>query len=134
MLAALALVAALPVAAGDLSITVEGVRSDKGELRVALFVEEGWLDEKRRVDGAIVKAAMPSVRLVIPNVKPGTYGLAGYHDENGNGKHDTNFIGLPIEGYGFSRDAPVRLAPPAFDDARFEVPPEGAAVTFRMRY
>lgn len=134
VLAALAFLAAAPALGGDVSVTVEGLRNARGDVRIGLFVAEGWLDDRRTVGYAVGKAAPPSVRLVIPNVPPGTYGIAGYHDENGNGKHDTNFLGLPLEGYGFSRDAPVRLAPPAFDDARFEVPPEGAAVTLRMRY
>ena len=52
-------------------------------------------------------------------IKPGTYALAIHHDENLNNEMDTNFLGMPNEGYGFSNDARVFLAPPTFDAASF---------------
>ena len=113
---------------------IEGLRSDKGDIRLGLFVKEGWLDDGKEVGHAIEKAALPVTRIVLHDVAPGIYGIAVFHDENGNGKHDTNFLGLPLEGYGFSRDAPIMLGPPKFDDAKFELTDRGAEVRFKMRY
>jgi uncharacterized protein (DUF2141 family) len=129
----IALAAAAPAPAGDLVVTIDGLRSDKGDVRLGLFRKEGWLDDARTVGHAVVKAAVPT-RIVMPNVPPGVYGIAVFHDENGNGKHDKNFFGLPLEGYGFSRDAPIMLGPPKFDDAMFEVTEQGAELRFKMRY
>jgi uncharacterized protein (DUF2141 family) len=129
----LALAVAAPAQAGDLVVTIDGLRSDKGNVRLGLFRKEGWLDDARTVGHAVVKAALPT-RIVMPDVPPGVYGIAVFHDENANGKHDTNFFGLPLEGYGFSRDAPIMLGPPKFDDAMFEVTGQGAELRFRMRY
>ena len=129
----LALVAAAPAKAGDLVVTIDGLRSDKGDVRLGLFRREGWLDDAKTVGHAVVKAALPT-RIVMPNVPAGTYGIAVFHDENGNGKHDTNFFGLPLEGYGFSRDAPIMLGPPKFEDAMFAVTEQGAELHFKMRY
>ena len=129
----LALVAAAPALAGDIVVTIDGLRSDKGDVRLGLFRQEGWLDDARTVGHAVVKAALPT-RIVLPNMPPGIYGIAVFHDENGNGKHDTNFFGLPLEGYGFSRDAPIMLGPPKFEDALFEVTEQGAELRFKMRY
>jgi uncharacterized protein (DUF2141 family) len=128
-----ALAAAAPAQAGDLVVTIDGLRSDKGDVRLGLFRKEGWLDDARTVGHAVVKATL-STRIVMPNVPPGVYGIAVFHDENGNGKHDTNFFGLPLEGYGFSRDAPIMLGPPKFDDAMFEVTEQGGEQRFKMRY
>jgi uncharacterized protein (DUF2141 family) len=127
------LAAAAPALAGDLVVTIDGLRSDKGNVRLGLFRKDGWLDDARTVGHAVVRATLPT-RIVLPNVPPGVYGIAVFHDENGNGKHDTNFLGLPLEGYGFSRDAPIMLGPPKFDDAMFEVTQQGAELRFRMRY
>jgi len=128
-----ALAAVAPALAGDVVVTIDGLRSDKGDVRLGLFRKEGWLDDARTVGHAVVKATLPT-RIVVPNVPPGIYGIAVFHDENGNGKHDTNFFGLPLEGYGFSRDAPIMLGPPKFEDALFEVTEQGAELRFKMRY
>ena len=44
------------------------------------------------------------------------------HDENDNKKLDTNLIGIPKEGFGYSKDAMGRFGPPKFDDAVLTVP------------
>jgi uncharacterized protein (DUF2141 family) len=45
--------------------------------------------------------------------------VAVFHDENGNGTVDRNFIGLPAEGFGFSRRSPLRV--PSFSETSFDV-------------
>ena len=40
-----------------------------------------------------------------PGIEPGTYAVSLFHDENSNGKLDTNFLGIPREGVGASNDA-----------------------------
>jgi uncharacterized protein (DUF2141 family) len=54
------------------------------------------------------------------DIPPGTYALAVIHDENMNGKLDTNWLGIPTEGYGFSNDAKALLSAPSFSDASFQ--------------
>jgi uncharacterized protein (DUF2141 family) len=41
---------------------------------------------------------------------------------------------MPKEGYGFSRDAPVNMAPPEFDDAVFEHGTGRQELAIKMRY
>ena len=36
------------------------------------------------------------------NLPPGTYAVGAYHDENNNDHMDTDFLGLPSEGYALS--------------------------------
>ena len=48
-----------------------------------------------------------------------SYALAVIHDENMNGKLDTNRLGMPTEGYGFSNDAKAFLRAPSFSAASF---------------
>ncbi len=50
----------------------------------------------------------------------GDYAIALIHDENGNNKLDT-FMGIPREGFGFSRNPAIRFGPPKFASARFAV-------------
>ncbi len=50
----------------------------------------------------------------------GDYAIALIHDENSNNKLDT-FMGIPREGFGFSRNPAIRFGPPKFDSAQFRV-------------
>ncbi|MBC8009694.1 MAG: DUF2141 domain-containing protein [Burkholderiales bacterium] len=55
------------------------------------------------------------------DLAPGSYALAAVHDENESGEMDTNWIGMPREGMGFSRDPKSFLGPPKFKDSVLEV-------------
>jgi uncharacterized protein (DUF2141 family) len=63
----------------------------------------------------------------------GTYAVAVVHDENANGRLDT-FAKIPREGYGFSRNAPVRFGPPEFGEASFRLTPGRNIQVIRVRY
>src|SRR3546814_16611886 len=65
---------------------------------------------------------------------PGTYAIAIYHDENGDRKFDRSMLGLPEEGYGFSNNAAVVLAPPSFDAVKFKAADGVTHVDITMRY
>jgi uncharacterized protein (DUF2141 family) len=52
-------------------------------------------------------------------IAPGTYAVALFHDENGDGKLDTNFMGVPREGVGVSNNKLRSFGPPRWDDAKF---------------
>lgn len=128
---ALALFAA-SAQAGDLSITVDGVKSSQGQIMVALYDSaDGFL--KRTVKTGAAPAANGSTKLTIKDVPAGEYGFALFHDANGNGKMDKNMMGIPSEDYAFSNNALGNMGPPSFEQARFSVPAAGAATTVSLR-
>jgi uncharacterized protein (DUF2141 family) len=47
--------------------------------------------------------------------------VAVFHDENGNGKLDRNFIGIPKEGVGASNNRRHAMGPPTWDESKFAV-------------
>ena len=57
----------------------------------------------------------------VPNLRPGKYAVRYYHDENMNGKMETNLVGKPTEGYGFSNNVIGKFGPPPFEKWLFEV-------------
>ena len=59
--------------------------------------------------------------LTINNLKPGSYSFKYFHDKNNNNKIDTNFIGIPKEGFGFANNAMNKFGPPDFKKTIFEV-------------
>ncbi len=111
--------------AATLTVTIEGARNRQGAVRAALFRDaEHWLkpDGAARADiAALDSVTGDSVIFVYADLSAGRYALSVFQDANGDGKLDTNPAGLPIEPYGFSRDARGRFGPPAFDDAAIDV-------------
>jgi uncharacterized protein (DUF2141 family) len=55
------------------------------------------------------------------NVKEGTYALFIFHDANNNNKIDKNFLGMPKEGYGASKNKLPFAAAPKYDENKFDV-------------
>ncbi|MEO7035441.1 MAG: DUF2141 domain-containing protein [Polyangiaceae bacterium] len=93
------------------------VRGEQGVVRCGLFTEKGWL--KTPVQGAVALIHARVALCVFRGVPKGVYGISAFHDQNNNGKLDTNFIGLPTEDYCASRDARNTFGPPSFADAKF---------------
>jgi uncharacterized protein (DUF2141 family) len=118
-----------------LSLTIIDVTSDRGTVHVALYDRaDAFLDKQRMLTGAIVAAQEGKVVIQIPDLPPGRYAVAAYHDENDNGRFDLGFLGIPKEGFGFSRDPGVVPRRPTFDETAFPVTAPETRQTFRMRY
>ncbi len=119
------------------TVTVKGIKSRDGTVRVAIFTGSKGFPSKD--DSLLVRQVSKikdnTVKVVFEDVPYGEYALAAHHDENGNGLLDTNFVGMPKEGYGVSKDAVKgRLGPPKYDDAkiRFDKPTE--SLQFSIAY
>lgn len=115
----------------SIKISVAGVANGEGYLMAALYDKAGWRGSA--LDRARIEARKGTTTLSLEAPAPGTYGVKLFHDTNGNGKLDTNLVGLPVEPVGFSNDAPLRFGPPDFDDAAFEVGATGAELTISLR-
>jgi uncharacterized protein (DUF2141 family) len=126
---------ALPARAepGVLDVTVTGVRNDHGHVLVAVCDRATFLQPSCAYHGR-APARPGAVVVLVTGVPPGTYAVQAYHDENDNGRLDRSFFGLPTEGMGFSRDAPMRFGPPDFADAAVVVPAVGGALSLALRY
>jgi uncharacterized protein (DUF2141 family) len=92
-------------------------RNDAGVVRCGLFKQGGWLKDAFRA--AIVKVSGKKAKCVFKEVPAGTYGISAFHDENDDGKLDTNLVGYPIEEYCASNNARNLMSAPSFSDAKF---------------
>lgn len=102
-----------------LRVPVSTVRSGSGALYVGVYSRDNWLKPGKFTTFQKVTARRGTVHVTFSGVNPGRYGVAVFHDENGNGKVDFTTFGLPAEGYGFSKTTP--FGKPSFDDAAFEL-------------
>ena len=67
------------------------------------------------------------------DVDPGTYALVVLHDENENFKMDT-MLGIPKEGFGFSRNPVIRMGPPKYEQVKFTIAPGHNVQAVRLKY
>ena len=117
----------------DLTVTLSDVRNDRGHLFVAVEnTEEGWNFKAESVTQTKLPAAKGDITHVFADLPPGKYAVMVIHDENENGKLDSNFLGIPSEGYGFSQNPRV-MRRATFQEALFELPAGGATVQIELR-
>ena len=118
--AAVASAAQAQDAFGDLTLTFPDLKSTSGTLMIGVYDgAQGWAASKPIRVAAVAVAPDASARIVA--LPPGTYAVKVFQDVDGDGKLGRNGVGYPTEPFGFSRDAPVTMGPPGFDEAAFEV-------------
>lgn len=132
-LSSLLFVAAASAHAGELTIRVTDIRATDGVVKVSLVDSAaGWDNQAPPVAANGARPVDGAATIGFGEVKPGNYAVMVMHDENGNGALDTNFIGMPVEGYGFSNNPDV-MRKATFEEARFEVGTGQQTVTVRLR-
>jgi uncharacterized protein (DUF2141 family) len=118
--------------AADLTIRIDNVENNDGQLMVALYDSAaGYL--KQPVRKTSVDAVAGNTTVVFKDLAPGDYAFSVLHDANGNGRMDTNRMGRPTEAVAFSKDAQGFMGPPSFEAARFTMPADGASVSASLR-
>ncbi len=123
--------------AADLQVSVDGVRNDQGDIRIAVIGEKGRKDFPDAAGAAvrtIIAARKGRVTAAFHDLPPGKYAIAVFHDENGNGALDSNLFGIPTEGYGFSGKVKGFMGPPSFDGASIDVGTDGMKVLIPLNY
>ena len=100
----------------SLSVVTEEFRSVRGDLYIEVSDHQGEV-----LKAHIHPVTNRRVTVRMDSLAPGPKAVRLYHDENGNGKLDTNFFGIPTEGYGFSNNPRSRFGEPSLEDRLFEL-------------
>ena len=125
-----------PMSETKLNVTITNVRSSRGLIAVSVYADDSkrFLAKRGSLYVGRVPAQAGTTRMCIHLPSTGTYGLAIYHDENGDRKFNRSGIGLPAEGYAFSNDAPTIFGLPSFGRVRFNVPRSGFETAVKLKY
>lgn len=103
-----------------ISVHVHNVQSDKGDVNVAVYNSDATFlsfDEVYTTGTEVAHQGI--VKLQIEDLPSGEYALAVFHDENGNGKLDTNWLGIPKEKVAFSKGKMKTFGPPKYRECSF---------------
>ncbi len=119
-----------------ISVFVQGLRNNKGTIKAKLYGDnpDEFLVSGKKLYARRVPAQPQSLPLCLYAPKPGYYAIVIHHDENGNKKLDQNWIGMPIEGVGFSNNPELFLAPPNHKDVTFQIQGHPITIDIQLRY
>ena len=130
-----ALLATFQVSSATLTVVISDVRSDIGVLNIGIYDNKNdWLGsstvQKRSL--TVREHKVSGVVTTSFEVEPGEYAISVHHDDNDNGKMDTNFIGIPKEPTGLSNGAVPKFGPPKYKDAAFLVTNEDLEMPIKL--
>ncbi len=133
-LAILALLASPAFAETPVTLELTGIGGNDGQLVVRVYdSKKSWLKDAAHettveAEGVSEDGTL-TVSMMLP---PGEYAVHVYHDLDANGKMKSNFVGIPKEPTGVSRDAKGKFGPPKFKDAMFVVRDEAMSMTINI--
>jgi uncharacterized protein (DUF2141 family) len=108
---------------GALQIIVTGIKSNKGDIKIAIYNESGKSGFLKSLDPAYAKKTAKinngKATVTFTDIPFGTYAVSLFHDENSNLILDRAPLGYPIEAYGVSGTAKT-IGPPQFEDCKFD--------------
>jgi len=119
---------------GTIHVRVSGIQPPKGEIMIGLFKNQsGFPNIAKRFKGVHLDIHGKSISYVFRHIPKGTYAVAVVHDQNRNGKLDSNLFGIPKEGYGFSNNVHHALRAATFNEAHFTLQ-DKKSFTIHMQY
>jgi len=101
-----------------------------GSVALALFNSANTFGDLRNPHRVVMYTLDGRDEYLIEDVEPGEYALLVYFDENGNGRIDKNFIGIPKEPLGFSNRYRPK-GPPSYQRAAFQIK-QGESLAFEV--
>jgi uncharacterized protein (DUF2141 family) len=120
--------------AGAVEIDFEGLRNSRGTIRVCMTRDPAHFPDCSGDPAALTQSVSAVTRRIeFGSVPAGNYAIAVFHDENNNKKLDT-FLGVPREGFGFSRNPTISFGAPHFDKVDIRIAPGMSRASVRLQY
>ncbi len=121
---------------GSIYVEITNIRNDKGDVKVSLYDQKDGFPGNHEKAVANIIADIPGITVtaVFDSIPYGEYAIGILHDENNNFIMDSNWIGIPKEGFGASNDAPARMGPPKYNDAKFDLIKPELRLKIQMAY
>mgnify|MGYP000860301426 FL=1 len=120
--------------APGLDVVFTNIKQAKGQIYVAVYDNPGTYmnPDKARAKKVLPVSATGNLACAFPELQPGTYAISCFHDVNGNGKLDTNLLGIPTEPYGASNNARPKFRAANWAETKFEWKNDSGAISIRL--
>ena len=128
--------AQLTASRGEITVIVENLRADVGQVRFMLFRSEvGFPDDPTRAfKTEVVEVKDYKAQATFTDLPYGTYAVYVLHDENANGFLDKNFFKVPVEGYGASNNAADIMEMPEYGEAKIFLKSKQLTIRVEIQY
>jgi len=134
--ALLILATATKLQAAELTVNIEGIQSNSGNVIVRIYSgKEKWLEDEGQVALAEISLADWTAGNTVTTtleLEAREYAVSAYQDEDEDGELDSSFIGIPKEPAGMSNKPKARMGPPKYEDAAFDLPEEGLSIVVEL--
>ena len=105
----------------NLTVKVVGFKNIIGKIQIGLYNNEASFPKiNKQYRTAILKVNSLVTKYTF-SIPVGYYAVALFHDSNADGKCNTNFLGIPTEGYGFSNNIKPLLSAPSYNETKINV-------------
>ena len=127
LLATSAVLAETPV-----TLEIHGIGTTDGKVRLSVFdSKKTWLKKPMIGEWYEIQVVDGVMTIVVP-LAPGEYAFHVFHDLDDDDKMKTNFIGIPKEPTGLSRDAKGKFGPPKYKDAVVTIGEDAVTLPINM--
>ena len=106
--------------ANEVALTVKDIRRLQGHLLISIFKGDESYNKNIPYKVEKVQVTKEEHQVIFKELEAGEYGIKIIHDDNDNNELDTNVLGIPKEGYGFSNNGGA-FGPSPWREAKFEV-------------
>lgn len=110
------------LAQNTVPISLQNIKGNSGTMQIAVYDKT---ESFPKVGGTFrliqFKIADGLSNYSIKDLPNGEYAIAIHHDENSDGKMNTNMLGIPKEGYAFSKNFKPKFSAPKFSDCAIQV-------------
>lgn len=102
----------------SLTVKIDGLKNQSGQVCLSLFSgSQGFpSDGDRALQVRCVDLEEGTPAITFDHLKPGSYAVAAFHDFNDDGIFNLNGLGIPKEGFGFSKNPKILTGIPKFRD------------------
>lgn len=120
-----------------INVKIQNIANNTGVVACAIFESpEGFPKKFLKFASRVMITQIEgkNASFEFSDIEPGNYAIAVIHDENHNGELDTNWLGIPKEGRGFSSGANISLSAPSFSDAEFSYEGGNLQISIDLNY
>ncbi len=112
-----------------ITIKINGLKSNSGSIKVALCnSSENYKNHNAPFMGLNLPITNKQAEITLSDLPAGYYAVKAFHDENNNNDLDTNFLGIPIEDYGFSNNAKAIFGIPSWNKAKMFISEDSSVI------
>lgn len=120
----------------NISVEVVNIKNATGIIRASLFSSKKGFPSKPKHAYKITSSSITDNKsyFSFKGIRPGIYSVSVVHDENADGKLNTNWLGIPKEGVGSSNNPKSKFGPPSFKASSFEISDSTVSLKIKLTY